>query len=244
MILSIDDDLQVISLYERYLKPQGYQVVPLTNPNLAVQTAKAIKPYAITLDVMMPETDGWQVLQNLKNDLQTRDIPVIMCTILEEEEKGFNLGASEYLVKPFLQEDLTATISRLNKDGKISDILVVDDDPDDRRFLEKMLQASGKFNVLVAESGVRGWEMIQTKKLDAVLLDLYMPDLDGFSILAKIRDTQALAHLPVIVLSGADVTVDQQKQLVEAGHLLLEKGSLREQNLLDKLDTALRSISQ
>ena len=96
-ILAVDDDLQVISLYERYLKPQGYQVVPCTNPNLAVAKAKSIHPIAITLDIMMPDKDGWQVMHELKSDPATRDIPILLCSILEDEEKGINLGASDYL---------------------------------------------------------------------------------------------------------------------------------------------------
>ncbi len=120
LILSIDDDPQVISLYQRYLTPQGYQVIALTDPKQAVARAKSLKPYAITLDVMMPEVDGWQVLQKLKNDPETCDIPIIICSILEDEEKGYNLGAADYLIKPFLQEELINTINRANKDGKIS----------------------------------------------------------------------------------------------------------------------------
>ena len=143
MILSIDDDAQVISLYQRYLKPQGYQVIAVTNPKEALQRAKEIKPYAITLDIMMPEIDGWQILQNLKNDPDTRNIPIVICSILEDEEKGFSLGAADYLVKPFLQEDLANTINRLNQDGQIHSILVIDDDPKDLRLVQKMLKKAG-----------------------------------------------------------------------------------------------------
>ena len=102
----------MISLYERYLKPHGYQVVALTDPTQAVERAKEVKPFAITLDIMMPEKDGWQVLQDLKNDPATREIPIIVCSILENQEKGFNLGAADYLVKPFLQEDMINALNR------------------------------------------------------------------------------------------------------------------------------------
>ncbi len=106
VILAVDDDPQVIALYERYLQPQGYQVVALMDPSRAEERARQIKPFAITLDIMMPGYDGWHVLRDLKNDTETRDIPVIICSIIEEQERGFSLGAADYLLKPILEEDL------------------------------------------------------------------------------------------------------------------------------------------
>ena len=117
IVLAVDDDSQVISLYERFLQPQGYQVVAVTDPAQAVERARQLSPYAITLDVMMPGRDGWTVLADLKNNSDTRDIPVIVCSILEEDEKGFSLGASDYLVKPILEEDLLNALDRLNGMG-------------------------------------------------------------------------------------------------------------------------------
>ncbi len=143
-VLAIDDDPQVISLYQRYLQPQGYEVVALTNPREALARAKELKPYAITLDIMMPEIDGWTVLQQLKNDPETREIPIVICSILEDEEKGFNLGAADYLVKPFLQEDLIQTVQRINHDGTIHQILVIDDAPEDLRLVQKILEEIGE----------------------------------------------------------------------------------------------------
>ncbi len=113
VLLMIDDDAQVISLYERYLHPHGLKVVPLTNPTQAVPAAKEIKPFLITLDIMMPNIDGWQVLKSLKDDPDTSRIPVIICSILEEKDKAASLGASDYLVKPFLPDDLVHAVKKL-----------------------------------------------------------------------------------------------------------------------------------
>jgi len=197
---------------------------------------------AITLDVMMPEKDGWQVLSELKNDPLTRNIPIIVCSILEDEEKGFSLGAADYLVKPFLQEELLTTLNRLNPDGTITSILVIDDDPEDLRLLEKTLNETGKFQVTLAEGGKAGMEVINQHLPDAVILDLFMPDLDGFTLLANLRSNKATSMIPVIVLTGADLTSEQHSKLAEYGHNLLEKGSLKEKDLLNSLQTALRSI--
>ena len=155
IVLCIDDDPQVISLYERFLQPQGYKVIPHIDPKTAVAAAKQHRPFAITLDVMMPERDGWQVMNELKYDPATRDIPVVVCSILEEEEKGFSLGAADYLVKPFLQEDLVNAIHRLNRDGQIKEILVIDDDPEDLRLVQKMLEEQQRYRIRLAEGGTK-----------------------------------------------------------------------------------------
>jgi signal transduction histidine kinase/DNA-binding response OmpR family regulator len=242
-ILAIDDDSQVISLYERYLQPQGYQVVGLTDPTQAVERARQLKPYAITLDIMMPGRDGWTVLAELKNDLDTRDIPVLICSILEEEEKGFSLGATDYLVKPILEDDLLNSLNRLNGDGNIHNILVIDDDPKDLRLYEKILK-QGQFNPILAEGGRQGWEFLLKNPPQAVILDLFMPDMNGFAILEKLRTTPELNDIPVIVVSGADLTIDQQKQLNDFGQKLLRKGSLNESELLALLERTLKHIKQ
>mgnify|MGYP001435544111 FL=1 len=136
----------MISLYERYLRPQGFQVVPHTDPLTAVEAAAHLKPFAITLDIMMPEMDGWQVIKALKSNPATSEIPVIVCSILEDEEKGFNLGAADYLVKPFLSEDLLNALNRLNVDGEQINVMVVDDDEEDSRLVKKKTSASRPFS--------------------------------------------------------------------------------------------------
>jgi len=114
IILSIDDEQQIAQLYQRYLDDLDYEVVPLSQPKEAVSIAQEINPMAITLDVMMPEKDGWSVLKDLKDNPKTAHIPVIICSILEEKEKGINMGASAYLIKPFLRDDFVAVIEQFN----------------------------------------------------------------------------------------------------------------------------------
>ncbi len=241
IILAIDDDTQVIALYERYLQPQGFQVVGLTDPLQAVERARQLKPYAITLDIMMPGRDGWTVLAELKKDSTTRDIPVLVCSILEEEEKGFSLGAADYLVKPILEDDLLNSLNKLNAEGEIHNVLVIDDDPKDLRLYGKILQ-QGQFTPILAEGGRQGWEILSKNPPHAVILDLFMPDMDGFTILEKLRTTSELNDIPVIVVSGADLTGEQQAQLKDFGQKLLRKGSLNESELLALLERALRHI--
>jgi signal transduction histidine kinase/CheY-like chemotaxis protein len=242
VILCIDDDAQVISLYERYLKPHGYHLVALTNPMQAVEKAKEIHPSAITLDIMMPERDGWQVMRDLKNDPDTRNIPIVICSILEEEEKGFNLGAADYIVKPFAQDDLMHALQRLNTMGNIQNILVIDDSPADARLVEKMLTGAAGYHVRTVEGGKAGWESIKTSSPDAIILDLFMPGLNGFDILERMRTSPELCTIPVIILTGADLTAEQQQQLSEFGRHLLAKGHFNEKELLKSLEVSLSQI--
>jgi CheY-like chemotaxis protein len=242
VILAIDDDPQVISLYERYLQPQGYQVIALTDPAQAVDTVRQLKPFAVTLDIMMPGRDGWTVLSELKNSVETRAIPVIMCSILEKNKKGFSLGAADYLVKPVLEEDLLNALNRLNSANDIRNVLVIDDNPSDLNLIERILKTNGRYQPVTAKGGKAGWEKIQEQKPDAVILDLFMPDLDGFSILGKLRSTPEMSLIPVIVVSGADLTAEQHSQLAEFGQELLQKGALNEKDLLLLLDRALQRI--
>jgi CheY-like chemotaxis protein len=120
VLLAIDDDPQVIGLYERYLQPAGYRVIALTDPSRAVERVSELKPFAVTLDIMMPGIDGWQVLTSLKANPVTRDIPVLICSIIEEPERAFNLGAADYLVKPILEDDFIRALDRLRAVGTVS----------------------------------------------------------------------------------------------------------------------------
>lgn len=243
IILSIDDDPQVIGLYDRYLQPQGYQVVPLTDPARAVERVRQLKPFAVTLDIMMPGIDGWQVLDALKSDAVTRHIPVIVCSIIEDLEKGFNLGATDYLVKPILEDDLVNALDRINTDGSIRDVLVIDDNPDDLRLISKILNNDGRYKAILAEGGSNGWNIITTgNPPHAIILDLFMPGMNGFQILEKLQEDKKLRDIPTIVISGMELTPEQKKQLTEFGQSVLTKGAFSEKELLTSIQRSLDRI--
>ncbi len=242
IVLAVDDDPQVLSLYERYLGPQGYNVITLTDPAKALERARQIKPFAVTLDIMMPGFDGWQVLSELKRDPETRNIPVVICSILEQQERGFSLGAADYLLKPILEEDLVNALNRLNGDGTIHDVLVIDDDPNSLRLMQKIFQHSA-YKLTLAQGGLAGWQMLTTHPPQAVILDLFMPELDGFTILERMREQSRLRDVPVVVVSGGELSSDQRRMLTDFGQRLISKGSIEEKDLLNILDRALRRVA-
>jgi signal transduction histidine kinase/CheY-like chemotaxis protein len=242
VILSIDDDPQVIGLYERYLKNYGFEVVALTNPSKAVEKAVELKPFAITLDIMMPQVDGWQVLHELKQDERTRDIPILVCSILEDEEKGYSLGASEYLVKPFLQDDLINAIHRINREGYAMEVLIIDDDVNDLKFVKKMVETEPRIHPTLAQGGKIALEILNNLTPDLIVLDLFMPDMNGFEILEKIKSEPRLSKIPVIVLTGADLTPEQKAQLAESSQSLTTQGLIKESDILKNMEEALQKI--
>ena len=241
IVLAIDDERQVIELYERYLSTHGYQVVPLTDASQALRRAKEIQPFAITLDVMMPGRDGWQVLQALKRDPDTKDIPVVVCSIVQDQRKGFSLGAADYLMKPILEEDLLHAIRKVDKDGDIREILAVDDDLETLRLIEKMFRKYGqnRYRLVLAEGGHQALTAIDFKKPDAILLDLFMPGLDGFTLLETLKADPGLRDIPVIIVTAGDLDEQQRRRLAQFSEAMLNKGVLGEAEFLGILEQAL-----
>ena len=242
VVLAIDDNTQVINLYERYLSNHGYQVVALTNPAEAVERARELHPYAITLDIMMPNIDGWAVLEALKSTPETRDIPVLVCSIVREEEKGFSLGATDYLVKPILEEDLVRALQRLDRNGDIHRVLVVDDSDDDLRLVERIIEEHTAYEPMLAPGGQAALSVLQSSTPDAVILDLYMHDLDGFTLLETIRSDPRLHNLPVLILTGGDLTDEQRAYLKEKSQAFIHKSELHEEDFLNHLEELLANL--
>ena len=241
-MLAIDDDLHVTQLYQRYLEPHGYTVISLTNPKNAARQAKELQPAAITLDLMMPEMDGWQVLQALKNDPKTRHIPVIICSLQEEEARGFSLGAADFLVKPFLADELLHAIERLTCEKQISDILFIDDSPEDLQVVQKSLEAHQAVHVHTAQNDIEAFERLKTKLPDVILMDLFMPDLDGFALINTLRADPLYSSIPVIILADGELTPEHHQQLSALGQQLINKSTLRENDLLNTLQDVLRNL--
>ena len=216
--------------------------MPLTDPSQAKAKILELKPYAVTLDIMMPNIDGWAVLTSLKTDPETRHYPVVICSIMEQTDKGFNLGASDYLVKPILEEEIVNAINKLNKDGNIREVMVIDDDPNDLRLIEKILKNHGQYKTILVEGGRKGWEAINVNPPHAIVLDIFMPEMDGFTILEKLRENPALREIPVLVVSGGGLTNEQHQQLTDYGQRLISKGSLKEDELIASIENALKRI--
>jgi CheY-like chemotaxis protein len=243
LILAIDDERQIVHLYERYLHGHGYRVIGVNDPTQAAAAARQHHPVAITLDVMMPGRDGWQVLAELKSDPDTRDIPVIMCTILEEQGKGFSMGATDYLMKPILEDDLVQALNRINKNGESREIMLIDIDPTDRRLVQRVLMDHPEYRLVLIESGAKALTHIRARQPHAILLDLDMPDLDGFTLLETLRADPILVDIPVIILADGNLPEEQHTRLSLISQALLTKGLISEDELFKTLESSLKRYS-
>jgi len=244
VVLCVEDDEGVITLFRRYLGKQGYRIIGLTDSTMTVERARELEPFAITLDVMMPGKDGWQVIQELKADSETSHIPVIMCTIVSEKEYGLSLGAADYLLKPILEQDLLAALSRLDREAERHLVLVVDDQPEDRELLRRILETQEGYEVIEASGGQEAIALIQHTPPHIIILDLMMPYVDGFAVLEAIKVDKATRSIPIIVVTAKELTREEQAALNSGVEALLQKGIFEQQELLADVAAALERLGR
>ena len=211
-VLVIDDDPNVRDLLRRHLNKQGYRVAAASGGKEGLKLAREIKPDAITLDVVMPTKDGWSVLSELKADPEVADIPVVMITITEDRQMGISLGASEYLSKPVDRERLMTVLERLCGNGFTGTVLVVEDDPGTREIFRRTFKKQN-INMIEAENGRLGLDRLQEVRPDIILLDLIMPEMDGFEFLERLRAKPEWHDIPVVVITAKLLTDEERRRL-------------------------------
>jgi len=231
-ILVIDDDPEACELIQRNLTKDGFKVVTATSGEQGLRLAHDIQPAVITLDVVMPDMDGWSVLRALKADPVLRRIPVIMLTMMDDRSRGYSLGAVDYLTKPVDREQLSKTLSRYYRDGKSSTVLLVEDDLETRDMMARTLTRAG-WIVSEAGNGQEALDLLSTKSPELILLDLMMPVMDGFSFLTEMRARPELQHIPIIVVTAKDLTPDDRQRLSGMAAHVLEKSPHTCEQLLE-----------
>ncbi len=246
IILVIDDNLDTQDLLRENLLDAGYQVIAASNGEEGLQIARQIKPYAITLDIMMPRKDGWQVLHELKTDPATQDIPVILLSIVDQKDMGYRLGAFDYLVKPVEEGALVAALDRLTDrpvSGAALDLLVVDDDPNIANLVAQFLDQE-KYHVRAAEDGLSGLHALHEQTPDAILLDLMMPRLNGFEFISQLRQDLRYKALPIIVLTARSLTETDLERLTDSVSKVLYKDGVEKEKLLQELFEVLENLAE
>jgi signal transduction histidine kinase/CheY-like chemotaxis protein len=211
VVLCIDDEPDALDVLDRTLTGAGMHVVPLDEPAKAIEVARRLRPAVITLDVRMPDPDGWALLSTLKQDPDLRHVPVVMVSITDESRRAFAFGATDWLTKPVDRARLVVTLDRLSR-GADGPVLVVEDDEDTRRILAQTL-ATRELPVVVAENGARALEHLERVRPRAVLLDLMMPEVDGFEVARRMRETPAWADIPIVVLTAATLSAGDRERL-------------------------------
>ena len=246
LVLAIDDDPNVIYLLQENLAEVGYHVVGATSGEEGVRKARELKPLAIILDILMSPKDGWQVLHELKADVATRDIPVVVLSIVDNRELGYRLGAFDYLVKPFDREAILSTLSRIAPAEAAPaqvHLLVVDDDPQVVDLVSQLLEGES-YEVKSAADGREALEVVSRQCPDIILLDLLMPRLDGFGVIEQLRQSPQHCDIPIIILTAKTLTADELTQLRQSVSKVIQKQSLEQGTLLRELRTALQAYHQ
>jgi signal transduction histidine kinase/DNA-binding response OmpR family regulator len=230
-ILIIDDDPVMQDLIGRALTKEGYAVESALSGEEGLRKAKELQPVAITLDVVMPGMDGIEVLKALEADPATAAIPVILITMSDDREKGFSLGASEFMTKPFNRDRLVSVLERMGVVPSKQPILVVEDDPANRDLIRRLLEKAG-WVVEEAENGEAALQRIDANRPSLVLLDLMMPHVDGFDLIARMREREELRAIPVVVITAKDLTEEDRDRVTENVRKVLQKGRYSRDELL------------
>jgi PAS domain S-box-containing protein len=230
-VLVIDDDPRVHDLMQRFLSKEGLQMVAALDGEEGLRLAKTVRPAVITLDVLMPGMDGWAVLSALKSDPELTDIPVIMITMLDETQMGYALGASDYLAKPIEWKRLAAILQKYRCARPPCPVLIVEDDAEMRELLRRRLEKEG-WTVSEAENGRVALERMAENLPELILLDLMMPEMDGFQFLEEVRKRDAWPSIPIVVLTAKELTADDRTRLKSSVIQILQKGAYTQEELL------------
>ena len=222
-VLCIDDDPDVIEILRKYLIPEGYSIAGALSGDEGLEIAAKIKPALITLDIMMPKKDGWQVLRELKENPATRDIPVIIHSIVDNKPLAMSLGAVDAMMKPADPKHLLALVKKYYQSGDRF-ILLVDDHLDFALACKDLLKRDG-FEVRIASSGAEALKILKDANPSLILLDLVMPGMDGFQVLQELERNEQWRKIPVVVMSGKELTEAEQQELKSRAADYLVKAS-------------------
>jgi signal transduction histidine kinase/CheY-like chemotaxis protein len=233
-VLVIDDDATARELIGDHLAAEGFSVVAAAGGLEGLKLAKELRPTAITLDAMMPDLDGWSVLAALRQDAELAEIPVIMVTILDEQRRGVALGAAGFLTKPIDRERLHRLVGRFRAPARPTKVLLVEDDPVQRERVRGWLQGQ-QWIVQEAENGREALVRLRANKPDVILLDLMMPEMDGFAVVAAMQKDPSWREIPVIVITARDLDAKDRERLNSGVQSVLVKEMFRPDDLVERI---------
>jgi CheY-like chemotaxis protein len=236
LVLVIDDDASVHDLMSRSLAAEGVRIVTAPDGETGLRLARELEPALIFLDVLMPKVDGWAVLTALKADPRVADIPVVMLTIVNDREMGYLLGASEYLTKPVDRDRLISLLRKYRPQdaGAPCEVLVVEDDEATRDAVRRALARTG-CEVVEAANGRQALDQLDRRTPDLILLDLMMPEMDGFDFLDELRTEPRWSAVPVVVLTSKDLTPQDRARLSGDVERIIEKARYPRDALLGEV---------
>lgn len=234
-ILVVEDDRQTLFLYEKYLQNSGFQIVPARTVDEARDALQRIRPAAIVLDIMLEGESSWALLSDVKAQAETRDIPVIVVTVTNREQKARALGADEFVIKPLDQKWLSRKLAALaRRRGPISRILVIDDDEVARYMLTKLL-ADGPYQIIEASNGADGVRFAREKQPQLIFLDFVLPGMTAFDVLDELKLDASTRNIPVIIHTSKSLGDGERERLARDAHAILPKQNLNREVALGRI---------
>ncbi|MBC7812580.1 MAG: response regulator, partial [Burkholderiales bacterium] len=214
-ILLIEDNPDMVDQYRRALQREGFDIQTATIPLEATAMASAMHPTIIIMDVNFAGGKGWEILERLSNRDDTRDIPIVVVSLSREEQRIFETGAFKFIQRPFTPDELTEAAREAEQESNTDRILIIDDQPESARLLKQMLDESGRYRVFTAESGGEGISLVARRRPNLVILDLRMPEKDGFEVLEELRTNPETANIPVLIVTGDTLDAAERDQLAD-----------------------------
>jgi signal transduction histidine kinase/DNA-binding response OmpR family regulator len=233
-VLVIDDDASQRDLMRRFLISEGFTVRTASDGEEGLRLARQLRPVAITLDVMMPGLDGWTVLSMLKADSSVCNIPVIMLTMMDDKKRGYALGAANYITKPIDRKRLAQILKKYSCPHPPCPVLLVEDDATTRQMMRSTLEKAG-WAVSETENGRVALERVAQNRPALILLDLMMPEMDGFEFAAELHRHAEWRSIPIVVLTAKDLTAEELLRLNGNVHTILDKGGCSRDELMHQV---------
>jgi len=244
-VLVVEDDAATLLVYEKHLGSFGFEVIPALSIRAARQALQRMKPAAIVLDVLMPNEneDGWTFLAEVKAHAATRDIPIVVVSVLEERDKGMSLGAADYCVKPVEREWLLGKLRDLVRREPLEKILIIDDE-DVARYILKSHLVDTRYTILEAADGAAGLRLAEAEQPGVILLDLIMPGMNGVEVLQRLKANPATRAIPVIIITSKALDEAERRFLSQQTLALLSKEASSREDTIEAVGEALRKAAE
>src|SRR5690606_33415321 len=212
-VLLIEDNPDRVDQFRRTIQREGFDVFSASIPLEAEAMASGLRPSVIIMDVNFAGGVGWEILRKLKERDDTFDIPIIVVTLSDESDRALEAGAFAFLQHPIVPDDLIRVLLDAENESNTQRILIIDDQPESTRLLTQLLDEHGNFRVFAAHNGVEGVSMVARRRPDLVILDLRMPEKDGFAVLEELRANPETSNIPVLIVTGESLNADEQDLL-------------------------------
>ncbi len=235
VLLIIEDDHKFARIFLEIAREQGFKVIVALESKIGLALAQQFKPDAITLDIQMPDTDGWSILDRLKRDSETRHIPVYILSVDDRKQRGLQLGAITYLQKPISSEDLNQALIEIKGfiERKVRNLLIIEDDPVQAQSIIELI-GNGDVQSTAVHTGNEALKILASQRFDCMVLDLGLPDMTGLELIERIKQQSSLLKLPIIVYTGKELTRQEDIQLRRLAETIIIKNVRSPERLLDE----------